>query len=89
MNSFDPDEVLQEAMARFPEEIALSVELNDETLFTETLNKTVRVMIDDALVNLINIGLVEPFGVTEDGDMLYGLSEKGKEYVEDRKETGR
>ena len=39
--------------------------------------------VEEALYELIDLGLVEASGVDEDGSFIYGLTDKGREMHED------
>lgn len=57
--------------------------LTDEEL-DETHNKAIDNVVSISLSNLSDKGMLD-ISINEDGDMLFGLSDKGKQFVEENK----
>lgn len=67
----------------------LALETEDEDLFEKVWNESARLVVDDVIASLITKGLVEVEGMTDGGDMTFGLTPSG-DLVADRviKERG-
>lgn len=83
MMSPDMEEaIVEKARTVYKDAWDLALETEDEELFERVWNEATSLVIDDILTSLVEKGLMEVAGMTEDGQMSYCLSNEGREYVE-------
>ncbi len=85
VNSADwEDAICEKAQTQFKDAWDLALETEDEELFEKVWNEATRLVVDDVITSLIDKGFVEPAGMDNTGDMLFGLTPAGLNYGERR-----
>lgn len=87
MNSSDMEEaIVEKARTVHADAWQLALDTEDEDLFENVWKDSTRLVLDDIITGLIEKGLMEVAGMTEDGDMSFMLSPLGREVVEENHE---